>query len=351
MTVSERGESDSSTGAVDGAVAAGAERSARYVSGKRVPDFFIVGHAKCGTTALYYMLKGHPQIFMCDVKEPRYFNTDLRSRFEVGKATPKPQHTLDGYLSLFEAARADQLVGEASPQYIRSLDAPRGIAEVQPDARIIAILREPASFLRSFHLQMVSSNVEDERDFQKAIELEQTRREGKRIPRRSHHPDALLYSEHVRYADQLRRYHDVFGAENVLTLIYDDYRRDNEETLRKVLRFLDVDDTIELDTLDTKPVKAIRSPQLHHLANAARTARTNPDAASSLGRTVNALTSKLVGSTTFRKQWRRVAYRAPSGPDEKFMLELRRRSKGEVVALSEYLGRDLVTLWGYDSLD
>ena len=325
--------------------------SATYVSGKRVPDFFIVGHAKCGTTALYYMLKEHPQIFMCDVKEPRYFNTDLRSRFEVGKATPKPQHTLDGYLSLFAGADADELVGEASPQYIRSLDAPRGIAEVQPDARIIAILREPASFLRSFHLQMVSSNVEDERDFQKAIGLEQARREGKRIPSRSHHPDALLYSEHVRYAEQLRRYHDVFGAENVLTLIYDDYRRDNEETLRRVLRFLDVDDTVELDTLDTKPVKAIRSPQLHHLANAARTARTNPDAAGPLGRTVNALTSKLAGSTAFKTQWRRVAYRAPNEPDEKFMVELRRRSKGEVVALSEYLGRDLVTLWGYDSLD
>jgi hypothetical protein len=351
MTVSEQGGVFGSSDAVDGGVAAQSKRAATYVSGKRVPDFFIVGHAKCGTTALYHMLKEHPQIFMCEVKEPRYFNTDLRSRFEVGKATPKPQHTLEGYLSLFTAAGADQLAGEASPQYIRSHDAPRGIAEVQPNARIIAILREPASFLRSFHLQMVSSNVEDERDFQKAIGLEPARRAGRRIPRRSHHPDALLYSEHVRYADQLRRYHEAFGAENVLTLIYDDYRRDNEGTLREVLRFLDVDDTVALDTLDTKPVKAIRSPQLHRLANAARTARTNQGAASPLGRAVNALTSRLHGSDTFRTQWRRVAYRAPREPDEKFMLELRRRSRGEVVALSEYLGRDLVTLWGYDSLD
>jgi hypothetical protein len=323
---------------------------ATYLSGKRVPDFFIVGHAKCGTTALYDMLKSHPQIFMSEVKEPRFFNTDLRSRFEVGRETPKPQHTLDGYLSLFADARSDQLAGEASPQYIRSRDAPAGIAEVQPNARIIAILREPAAFLRSFHLQMVSSNVESERDFRKAIGLEQDRREGRQIPPRSHHPDALLYSEHVRYAEQLRRYRAVFPPENVLVLIYDDYRRDNEGTLRRVLRFLDVDDTAAIETLDTKPLKAVRSPQLHRLANAARLARTNPDAASPLGRTVNALTSMLRGSKTFRSQWRRVAYTAPSQPDEQFMLELRRRFKGEVVALSEYLDRDLISLWGYDKL-
>jgi hypothetical protein len=324
---------------------------ATSASGKRVPDFFIVGHAKCGTTALYEMLKNHPQIFMSEVKEPRFFNTDLRSRFEVGRETPKPQHTLEGYLSLFEAAREDQRVGEASPQYIRSHDAPRGIAQVQPDARVIAILREPASFLRSFHLQMVSSNVESERDFGKAIALEPDRRAGRRIPRRSHHPDALLYSEHVHYVEQLRRFHEVFPRENVLVLIYDDYRADNEGTLRKVLRFLDVDDTVALATLDTKPVKAIRSPRLHQLANAARVARTNPTAASRLGRAVNALTSTLLTSDAFKARWRRVAYRAPSLPDETLMLELRRRSKDEVVALSDYLDRDLVALWGYDSLD
>jgi hypothetical protein len=351
MTGPERGESDGSTGAVAAGGTAPDARPVVRVDGKRVPDFFIVGHAKCGTTALYAMLKTHPQIFMPDVKEPRFFSTDLRSRFEVGRATPKPQHTLEGYLSLFASAQDQQRVGEASPQYIRSHDAPEGIARVQPDARIIAILREPASFLRSFHLQMVSSNVESERDFGKALALEPARRQGKRIPRRSHHPDALLYSEHIRYAEQLRRYHAVFPPENVLVLIYDDYRRDNEGTLRKVLRFLDVDDTAPLETLDTKPVKAIRSPQLHHLANAARTAHANPQAASPLGRALNALTSRLRSSDTLKSSWRRLAYRAPSPANEQLMLELRRRYKPEVDAVGEYLDRDLVSLWGYDKLD
>ena len=78
--------------------------------GRRVPDFFIVGHEKCGTTALYMMLREHPQIFMPDLKEPRFFAPELRSRFR-DRATEevKRLHTLDGYLSLFDAATPEHV--------------------------------------------------------------------------------------------------------------------------------------------------------------------------------------------------------------------------------------------------
>lgn len=317
----------------------------------RVPDFFIAGHQKCGTTALYSMLKNHPQIFMPDVKEPLYFASDLRSRFRVRSPAAQRLRTLDGYLSLFSAASPEQLVGDASPQYLRSRAAPSAIAEMQPDARIIVILREPASFLRSFHLQMVSSNVESQRDLRKAVALEEVRREGRRIPRRCHHPDALQYSDHVRYVEQLSRFRAVFPPEQVLVLIYEDFRRDNVATVRTVLRFLEVDDSSPIETIEIKPVEGVRSLQLHHLANAARVARLNPVAAGPFGRAVNALTPRPLRSEAFRALWRRVVYRAPPPPDEEFMLELRRRFKGEVVAISDYLGRDLVTEWGYDGID
>jgi hypothetical protein len=345
-------ESASSTGAPEvRELAADTVRSAAAgAPKKRVPDFFIIGHQKCGTTALYLMLRSHPQIFMPDIKEPRYFASDLRTRFAVRSPAAERLHTLDGYLSLFTAASPQQRVGDASPNYIRSRAAPSAIADLQPGARIIAILREPASFLRSFHLQMVSSNVETQRDLRKAILLEEVRRQGRHIPRRCHVPDALQYSNHVRYVEQLRRYHAVFPPENVLVLIYDDFRRDNEATVRKVLRFLDVDDTSPVETIDTEPLKAVRSLPLHQLASAARVARMNPVAAGPVSRTVNALTPRPLRSEAFRAFWRRVVYSAARPPDEEFMLELRRRFKPEVVALSDYLGRDLVSLWGYDTI-
>jgi hypothetical protein len=316
----------------------------------RVPDFFIVGHQKCGTTALYYMLKRHPEIFMPTVKEPRYFATDLRSRLPVRTPEARRLLTLEGYLSLFAAAAPGQRVGEASPQYLRSRVAPTNIAELQPGARIVAILREPASFLRSFHMQMVSSEVESERDLRRAIALEEARRAGESIPRRCHHPGSLLYSDHVRYVEQLRRYHAAFAPENVLVLIYDDFRADNEGTLRRVLRFLDVDDALEIETLDTKPLKEVRSPRLLKLTNATRLARRSPVPAGPLARAFNAVIRGPLRSDAFRAQWRRAIYRAPSPPDQELMVELRRRFKPEVEAVSNYLGRDLVALWGYDEL-
>jgi Sulfotransferase domain len=317
----------------------------------RVPDFFIVGHQKCGTTALYLMLRSHPEIFMSDVKEPQFFATDQRSPFASRRASSaKRPRTLDAYLSLFAAAAPEQLVGEASPQYLRSETAARGIAALQPAARIVAILREPASFLRSFHLQMVSSRIETETDFAKAIAREDDRRAGKRIPRRCHHPDALLYSDHVRYVEQLRRYYEVFPSEQVLVLVYEDFRRDNEATVRTVRRFLGVDDAHPVATLDTKPLNAVRFMTAHQLLGMGRRARNNPSAATRLERAMNVITPTVLRNELFRKRWHRMIYTRPAPPDEQLMLELRRRFKPEVEALSEYLGRDLASLWGYDRL-
>jgi hypothetical protein len=315
-----------------------------------VPDFFIVGHPKCGTTALYLMLRGHPQIFMPENKEPRYFSSDLRSRFADRQKSVNPLHTLEGYLSLFAQASPEQRAGEASPIYLISRNAARGIAEVQPDARIIAILREPASFLRSFHLQMVSSNVETEKDLARAIALEPARREGRRLPPRTHNPQMLLYSDHVRYVEQLRRYHEAFAPENVLVLVYEDFRNDNEAVLKRVLRFLEVDETVPLAPVETNHVKAVRSVRLHQLTAALHAADKRPAAAGRSSRALNALIPQRLRSSSARDAWRRLVYSQPPAPDPGYMLELRRRFKPEVVAASEYLDRDLVSLWGYDEL-
>lgn len=317
---------------------------------KRVPDFFIVGHEKCGTTALYRMLKSHPQIYMPDLKEPRFFVLDGRGRGPRQVAVGVRPRTLDGYLSLFAAAGPEQRAGEASPQYIRSPTAASRIAEVQPEARIIVILREPATFLRSYHLQCVQSDLEDQKDFRKALALEQPRREGREIPRRCEAPERLLYSDHVRYVEQLRRFHAVFPPEHVLVLNYEDFRRDNQASVRTVLRFLDVDDTLPIEEIQTQPLKAPRFVRLHQMTFAVRIAYNKPAMAGPLSRAVSALLPRRLRGSALEAAWRRLVYAEPGPPDEELMADLRRRYKPEVVALSEYLDRDLVTLWGYDNV-
>jgi Sulfotransferase domain len=312
----------------------------------RIPDFFIVGHPKSGTTALYSMLRRHPQIFMPDGKEPWFFAEELDERTPPRpEGTPK---TLEEYTAWFAGAGTQQRVGEASPLYLWSHTAARAIADVRPDAKIIAILREPASFLRSLHLQFIQTYIETENDFAKALALEPARRAGREIPRYTYWPQTLLYSEHVRYVEQLRRYEAVFPREQMLILAYDDFRADNEATVRQVLRFLEVDDSVPIEPLDANPTVRARSQRMHELLHAV-----------SVGRGPLSLALKSAIKTVVPQRLRRGAvgtirdrlvYAEPTPADALVMEQLRRRFKPEVVALADLLDRDVVRLWGYDSI-
>jgi hypothetical protein len=315
---------------------------------RTAPDFYIVGHPKSGTTALYEMLRRHPQIYMPELKEPWFFAEDMRPRFQPPRSASPPE-TLDEYISLFDDAAPGQRTGEASSSYLWSTSAAERIAAQRPDARIIAILREPASFLRSLHMQLLRTHVESKQQLREAIALESARREGKKIPRRSHRPQLLLYSNHVRYVEHLRRYHEAFPPEQVLVLIYDDFRSDNEATVRKVCSFLGVDESSPVEVMDANQTTIrLRSQQLDELLNVVSVGR------GPVSRTVKAAVKAVMPSDlrarAIRATQSHLVMARPRPPDEELMLELRRRFKPEVVALSEYLDRDLVALWGYDRL-
>jgi len=309
---------------------------------QRVPDFFIVGQPKSGTTALYEVLRRHPQIFMPEIKEPNYFARELADK-------PPPADlptTLDHYLSLFAPAQSGELTGEASIFYLWSRTAARNIACVRPDARIIVILREPASFLCSLHLQLINVGIETESDLRSALALEEERRNGRHLPEDGYWPQLLLYSEHMRYMDQLRRYQDAFSTDRLLVLIYDDYRRDNPAILRKILRFLDLDDTVSLATNDVNQSTRVRARSVNDALNAVSEGRGTGSAM--LKAAIGTVTTQRVRRAAQDVVRRYVVYGKPKRPEPDLMVKLRRRYKPEVDALTEYLGRDLTRLWGYD---
>ncbi|MGH9920245.1 MAG: sulfotransferase family protein [Nitrososphaerales archaeon] len=308
----------------------------------RIPEFFIVGQSKSGTTALADMLREHPEIYMPRLKEPVFLASDLHhGLWAMVKTRPR---TLQAYLALFAGAAPGQRVGEASTVYLWSRTAAANIVELQPRARVIAILREPASFLRSLHLQMLQSHIETEKDFGRAMSLEGERSQGRKIPRDCRWPQALLYSERVRYVEQLARYRAVIAPEQMLLLIYDDFRRDNEATVRQVLRFLDVDSNLRIDPQESNMTVRLRSKRVDEIIHATIVGR------GPFSKGLKAVTSRRLRHSALRMR-RHVVYGEPRPADESLTLELKRRFKGEVVALSEYLERDLITMWGYDDLD
>jgi len=312
----------------------------------RLPDFFIVGQPKSGTTALYEMLRDHPQVFMPASKEPWFLAEELLER-----TPPRPEgtpRTLAEYSSWFAGAREDQRAGDASPLYLWSRTAAPAIARLRPDARIVAILREPASLLRSLHLQFLRSNVETEPDLATALALEPRRQRGEAIPPHTYWPSALLYSEHVRYVEQLRRYHAVFPPEQILVLIYDDFRADNEGTLRRVLRFLEMDAEVAIEPVEANASVRPRSQQAAELFHALVVGR--GPATRALKGAGKALTPDGARRRVLATLQRKVVYGPPNEIDQRLMAELRTRYAGEVSSLSDYIDRDLVTLWGHESL-
>ncbi|RME22420.1 MAG: sulfotransferase [Deltaproteobacteria bacterium] len=230
-------------------------------------DFVLVGAPKCGTTAMYRWLAGHPGIFL-PAKELHQWGGDLHHR--------RPPRSREEYEALWAAARPDQLLGEVAVWYLMSTAAPDELHAMAPEARIIAMLREPVAMLHSLHSQLVYSGEEDITDFEAALAAEADRRQGRRIPSSTHAgleapPDECLhYRRVVDYAPQVRRWRARFGADRVLVLLHDDLKADAAGTFRQVLEFIGADPDWSPDFDVVNPNKTARSRRAQRLVQALR---------------------------------------------------------------------------------
>ena len=127
----------------------------------RKPDLFIVGAPKSGTTSVYEYLAGHPDLFMCPVKEPIYFCPDIG---DPQRRTPIYPNE-PGYLALFDAATDQRRVGEASTRYLFSHEAPGLVSEFHAQPFVVAMLRNPVEMIHALHNERVSQGHEQIDDF------------------------------------------------------------------------------------------------------------------------------------------------------------------------------------------
>ncbi len=215
------------------------------------PDLFIVGAFKAGTTAMYEYLRVHPQIFMSVPKEPMYFGADITPRYR--------RMTEEEYLALFKGATDSQRAGEASPWYLYSTAAPAEILDVSPSAQAVVLLRNPVDVMYAQHSQLVFNRREDIADFGAALDAEEDRRRGLRIPADALRPEALFYRHSVRFADQLRHWFEVFGRERIHVIVFDDLVAEPRAVYRETLEFLRVDPSHEVDLSVYNPNRRARS--------------------------------------------------------------------------------------------
>jgi len=305
----------------------------------RIPNFFIVGAPKSGTTSLYEYIKGHPQVFMSDVKEPCYFAADL--------ALDKPGHFMvyerDAklYDELFTAAGDAKIVGEGSTRYLFSRDAPRLIHAASPGARIVAVLRNPVDMIHSLHAHKLAGGTEDLADFQQALDAEADRAEGRRLPEFSN-PKLATYRERARYGEQLPRWFEEFGRDRVKVIIFEDMLRDPAGEFRALLEFLGIN-----------PGYAPESFAAH---NAAHGTRSGLVRRALRGRVAQWLAwtilPRIIGPTRARGLAQRFGhsrFQRKAISKGKLAPDVRRRLEEDfapdVARLSSLLGRDMSQLW------
>jgi hypothetical protein len=200
-----------------------------------MPNFLIVGAQKAGTTSLHYYLKQHPQIYMSPRKEPHFFEGMHWDFYRPGRIMP-PVTDLADYQALFEGVTDEKAIGEASASYLYSPKAPTLIKRSIPDARLIAILRNPADRAYSNFLHCVRGRRESIVDFAEALRIEEERIKRNLGP-------LWHYKQKGFYYAQVKRYLDTFGRELFKVWLYEDLRTQPLDVLRDVLEFLEVDDT------------------------------------------------------------------------------------------------------------
>ena len=194
-----------------------------------LPAFVIVGAQRCGTTSLYNYLAAHPAVAPPIAKELQYFSDN----FAKGERW---------YRSHFPARR-DAVAFEATPYYLFHPLAAERAASVIPDARIVAVVRNPVD--RAFsHYRHSAERGHEALSFPDALEAEPERLAGEaeRIVAdpgyRSEAHRVFSYASRGRYAEQLERWISRYGADRVLVVRSEDLYADPASVYADVIRFL-----------------------------------------------------------------------------------------------------------------
>ena len=232
-----------------------APRAAKALAAARIilPNFFLVGGARCGTTSLFDAIGQHPDVFCCPVKEPNFFATDRNAKPHIlanARRTgvllapgqpgldvlPRVATTTDydTYLSLFRQWSGQHAIGEATTSYLSSLTAAREIAARQPAARIVAVLRHPVHRAQSEYLMHAQLG-------RKMGSLDE-------IYAVHGHPgrnDGITSAEIIAaslYAPQVRRYLAAFPREQLLFLRFEDVVHAPADILAQIFNHIGVPD-------------------------------------------------------------------------------------------------------------
>jgi len=229
----------------------------------KLPNFLIVGAAKSGTSSLHNYLNQHPEVFMpsynsegMKVKELRFLIKDLvKHRLHNGV------WTWEEYKSLFNDVIDEKAIGESTVLYLYYYkDAIKNIKEkLGNDVKIIIILRNPTERAYSA-FQHVSRGFKEQNSFEESLEMEDGR-----LEREENLTPMVMYKDMGMYYEMVKSYQKNFS--NVHVIIFDDFRDNTENQMKKIYHFLGISDNknIDYETRHNVGGKRWKNDKMKHL--------------------------------------------------------------------------------------
>lgn len=295
-----------------------------------LPDVYLIGAPKAGTTSLTRWLESHPHMYFCRPKEPYYWSTDYpRMREHRGYATRAAYESL--YSS--EEAKTARHLADGSTTYLYSETAVPSILQEVPSARFVVTLRNPVDLLASWHRTQLLALNEDETDFEAAWRRSMA---GGRPQTDALDFKRVDYQLMGRLGQAVERLMRVAPPDNIHFVFFDDLAASPQQVWQDLTRFLGLasEPTPSFDTYNASD-KMFRSQRLHRLKH-------RPPAL--LARPVRKLRQRsLRTSNATWSKVRRTMWRGEEKPslDQGFRRELSEFFASDVALLGDLTGKDL----------
>jgi hypothetical protein len=290
-----------------------------------VPHCLIIGAPRSGTTSLYNYLQQHPQVLMSALKETRFFAYEGQAVDYQGPADEYAYNRdtvtdPEAYRQLFADRAPGQITGEASPVYLyRGGRAAERIQHHVPDAKLIAIFRNPVERAYSDFLNMVRLGWEPLRDFGRALAEEEQRIAARWSP--YYHYQAKGF-----YAEQLQPYLKRFDRAQMRFYLHEELRQDAASLMEDLFTFVGVDHRMSVDTTARHNRSGLpRNAALHRLL-------THPT-------TERVMRGPLRAVRTTLRDWNTAPDKPPMSPA--IRAELQETYRDDIRRLQDILGRDL----------
>ena len=256
-----RRPADGSTIGMDRAV-----RGGESAGTDMLPNCFVIGAPRSGTTSLYEYLNAHPDVYMSPVKEPDFFSRPSLDAVEAtddaasprledaARSDPALRADFEEYAALFAKVGHEKIVGEASAVYLGHPAAAHHLRRYVPEAKLIAILRDPAQRAHSHfvHAQRIYAEYErgaldDTVTRSIADEFNQVIDEAFRNgPPEPAITDPQVWVRSGFYHQHLTRFQALFPADQLIVFLYEDLVEDAQALMTAIFRFLAIDDTFTL---------------------------------------------------------------------------------------------------------